>query len=183
MSPTVIWFQELTDQLWANGGGVTKEIIATAHYRVSLAQVVASGPYSTFPDTHRVMTIARGGPLRLTIAGQQHTAVLHTPVRFSGAVPTICELLGEPVTNYNLMTYRQHHGDVQIQHFNDKTYQICPHRDHRLVTVLAGQFALRVGHGFPNTQLRFGDSIDLRTNPGPLVLTGTGTLATCAVSA
>ncbi|MFK8849051.1 HutD family protein [Streptomyces sp. Ac-502] len=104
-----------TATAWSNGGGVTREIAAappgagweTFDWRVSLAEVGRDGPYSALPGVDRVLTVAEGAGLELTVDGTRH--VLPGPYRpfaFPGDAPTGCRLLDGPVVNFNVMLRR-----------------------------------------------------------------------------
>lgn len=65
-------------QPWKNGGGVTREILRwpdTDAYdlRVSLAEVVNSGPFSRFPGYSRFVVWIGPNPIDLVIGRQVHT--------------------------------------------------------------------------------------------------------------
>ncbi|MET9463913.1 HutD family protein [Streptomyces sp. NPDC006544] len=100
---------------WKNGGGVTREIAAGPEgagmdafgWRVSLAEVVADGPFSVFPGVERTLTLAEGAGMDLRIAGVRRLVDRRfEPQRFPGDEPTDCRLLGGPVVNFNVM-YRR----------------------------------------------------------------------------
>ncbi|GCD43076.1 HutD family protein [Streptomyces paromomycinus] len=104
-----------TATAWSNGGGVTREIAAappgagwdTFDWRVSLAEVGRDGPYSALPGVDRVLTVAEGAGLELTVDGTRH--VLPGPYRpfaFPGDAPAGCRLLDGPVVNFNVMLRR-----------------------------------------------------------------------------
>ena len=101
---------------WKNGGGATTEIavhppgagLADFEWRVSIATVATDGPFSTFPDVDRTLTVLEGDGLRLAI-GDARPVALHKgsdPLSFAADVPTDARLLGAPVTDLNVMTRR-----------------------------------------------------------------------------
>jgi uncharacterized protein len=99
---------------WKNGGGITHEMIrapATGEpfrWRVSIAQIDASGPFSNFAGYSRRMVLLRGAGLRLKFADgpdkQLHD--VGEMAEFDGAVATHCELVDGPCTDLNLMVSR-----------------------------------------------------------------------------
>ncbi|GCD34923.1 protein Ves [Streptomyces chrestomyceticus JCM 4735] len=104
-----------TATAWSNGGGVTREIAAappgagwgTFDWRVSLAEVGRDGPYSALPGVDRVLTVAEGAGLELTVDGIRHVLPgPYQPFAFPGDAPTGCRLLGGPVVNFNVMLRR-----------------------------------------------------------------------------
>ncbi|HLZ96658.1 MAG TPA: HutD family protein [Steroidobacteraceae bacterium] len=96
---------------WKNGGGITHEMIrmpATGDpflWRVSIAQIDASGPFSNFTGYSRHMVLLRGSGLRLRFPAGPDRQLLETGdmTEFDGAVATQCELLDGPCTDLNLM--------------------------------------------------------------------------------
>ncbi|MFJ6754862.1 HutD family protein [Streptomyces sp. NPDC091273] len=100
---------------WKNGGGVTREIAARPEgagtgdfaWRVSLAEVAADGPFSSFPGVDRILTLAEGAGMDLAVAGVRHLVdERFAPRDFAGDEPTDCRLLDGPVVNFNVM-YRR----------------------------------------------------------------------------
>ncbi|MEV6575181.1 HutD family protein [Streptomyces sp. NPDC051577] len=108
---------------WKNGGGVTREIAVRPdradmdefEWRVSLADVTADGPFSAFPGVDRILTVAEGAGMDLTIAGE-HSLLdrCFEPRHFAGDRPTDCRLLDGPVVNFNVM-YRRDATTAEVQ--------------------------------------------------------------------
>ena len=93
---------------WANGGGVTEEIaidIANEEWswRLSLAKVVADGPFSVLPGIDRSLVVCDGAGMDLSVAGQTHRIARFDSFAFDGAAPTTCALLDGPIHDLNLM--------------------------------------------------------------------------------
>jgi environmental stress-induced protein Ves len=96
---------------WKNGGGITHEMIrapATGDpflWRVSIAKIDASGPFSNFTGYSRKMVLLRGAGLRLRFAAgsDRYLHDIGDMTEFDGAVATECELLDGPCTDLNLM--------------------------------------------------------------------------------
>ena len=96
---------------WKNGAGVTREVIRVpAHsedfvWRVSVAQVDASGPFSDFAAYNRTMVLLKGTGLELRFANGQRQVLgrIGEWLQFDGAVATHCHLLGGPCVDLNLM--------------------------------------------------------------------------------
>ncbi len=115
---------ERTAAPWSNGGGVTREIAAhpdgagwdTFDWRISLADVTRDGSYSPLPGIRRILTVADGAGLRLTVDGTAHPPLpRHTPFAFPGAAATDSRLVAGPVVNLNVMTREGRAGaDVRI---------------------------------------------------------------------
>lgn len=100
---------------WKNGGGVTQEIVrappdtAEFDWRLSLATIDSSGPFSSFDDYHRTLVLVRGAGVELSF-GQHGRTRLSAPgqtVSFDGAWQTSCTLLDGPSTDLNLIVSRE----------------------------------------------------------------------------
>ena len=94
---------------WRNGGGITRELAVWPpqgdwQWRISVAEVAASGPFSRFVDVERWFAVLSGAGVRLEIAGQAHTLdAASAPLQFDGAANTQCTLLAGPTQDFNLM--------------------------------------------------------------------------------
>ncbi|WP_328548043.1 HutD family protein [Streptomyces platensis] len=97
---------------WSNGGGVTREVAVhppgagwdTFAWRVSLADVTRDGPYSPLPGVRRILTVADGAGLELTVDGTTRRLTDRCrPFAFPGGAETGSRLLDGPVVNLNVM--------------------------------------------------------------------------------
>ena len=89
---------------WKNGGGVTREIAGDpGHWRLSLAEVTAEGPFSLFPGQMRILTVVHGSGMELHTDGRVLRAQLGAPLPFSGDLPVTGRLPDGPVRNLNLI--------------------------------------------------------------------------------
>lgn len=98
---------------WRNGLGWTREIHAAAaaagdgdwDWRLSIAEIEAGGPYSTFQDVEREQVLLSGDGLALDFGGgdERRLAPPHGRQRFSGAVPVEARLEAGRVEVFNLM--------------------------------------------------------------------------------
>ncbi|MEO6957213.1 MAG: HutD family protein [Antricoccus sp.] len=94
---------------WKNGGGTTMEIardVANEGYRwrLSIADIRADGPFSTFPGRSRIISVLEGTGMRLTIDGTPTDRLYrYEPFKFAGAAITSCALLDGPVRDFNLI--------------------------------------------------------------------------------
>ncbi|WP_326542531.1 HutD/Ves family protein [Pseudorhodoferax sp.] len=100
---------------WKNGGGSTREIASWPpgaglegfDWRVSIASIAASGPFSTFAGVDRIITLLGGDGVRLHGQGLEHRlATPLAPFAFSGDERVDCTLLGGASSDFNVMTRR-----------------------------------------------------------------------------
>lgn len=101
---------------WKNGGGSTREIVCRPHgagmdrfdWRVSIATIAQSGPFSAFAGVDRVILLLEGDGVLLQPPGDKphrlDTAL--RPYAFPGDVALDCTLLGGPSQDINVMTRR-----------------------------------------------------------------------------
>lgn len=99
---------------WKNGGGVTREIAAwppgagldAFHWRISLADVAADGPFSAFPGVDRILTVIGGEGLVLDIEGRTMRLQPGAPFAFPGETSVMARLTAGPIRDLNLMVRR-----------------------------------------------------------------------------
>ncbi|HEY6641941.1 HutD family protein [Povalibacter sp.] len=143
--------REIGQTRWKNGGGLTQEIVSWPlhsgvhdfQWRVSVASITASGPFSTFPDVDRIILLLGGDGIRLRAPEQaldQSLDQLYRPLHFAGDWRTECELLGSASRDFNVMTRRDSvAADVQI--LRERT--TAPASDSGLVFAASGTWILR----------------------------------------
>ena len=100
---------------WKNGGGVTREVAAWPPgagfddfaWRVSMAEVTADGPFSTFPDVDRILAVLQGR-LWLAVEGRPELTLSRetAPAVFPGDAAAYATLEVGPVLDLNLMSRR-----------------------------------------------------------------------------
>lgn len=101
---------------WKNGGGETTEIAVFPQdagmdnflWRVSMARVATDGPFSSFPEIDRSLTLLEGEGMMLRMAGRSdvHMTVQSPPCAFPGDVATEGVLINGPILDLNVMTRR-----------------------------------------------------------------------------
>ncbi|TPL57211.1 HutD family protein [Mesorhizobium sp. B2-4-2] len=101
---------------WKNGGGVTTEIavspadagLYTFDWRVSMARVEGSGPFSSFAGIDRTLSVLEGEGIILDVAGEPPACLTaaSAPFSFPADRPTSAELIAGPITDLNVMTRR-----------------------------------------------------------------------------
>jgi environmental stress-induced protein Ves len=102
---------------WKNGGGSTTELLVEPpsgslasgfHWRVSMAPLESSGPFSSFPGLDRTLLLLEGGGLRVD-HGPRGSATLARPLEactFPGEWATTGQLLAGPCRDFNVMSDR-----------------------------------------------------------------------------
>jgi hypothetical protein len=96
---------------WKNGGGVTHEAMRVPadgdpfKWRLSVARIDVSGPFSDFTGYERKMVLLKGGGVELRFAnGAVHALrAVGQMAEFDGALATDCELLDGPCVDLNLI--------------------------------------------------------------------------------
>lgn len=94
---------------WANGLGQTVEMVRVERdgallWRLSMASVIADGPFSILPEINRNLTVISGPGFGLTGPGFDLTCRPLVPVAFPGLVPLCATGVREPSTDFNVMT-------------------------------------------------------------------------------
>ena len=97
---------------WRNGGGVTRELAMWPDagdwaWRMSVADVDKSGPFSTFEGIERWFAVLEGAGVQLDVAGVPHRmTATDAPLFFDGGAATGCELVDGKTRDFNLMVRR-----------------------------------------------------------------------------
>ena len=97
---------------WRNGGGVTRELAMWPDagdwaWRMSVADVDKSGPFSKFDGIERWFAVLEGAGVQLDVAGVPHRVTsTDAPLFFDGAAATDCALIDGKTRDFNLMVRR-----------------------------------------------------------------------------
>lgn len=119
--------QGLTETPWKNGGGSTREIVSWPpgaglddfDWRVSIATIAASGPFSVFAGVDRTIMLLEGDGVRLKGDGvNARLDTPHAPFAFSGDVAVDCTLLGDASSDFNVMS-RRARGRAEVRVVDD----------------------------------------------------------------
>ena len=113
----LIRYSDLPAVPWKNGGGVTRELACSPEgaglddfmWRVSIADVATSGPFSHFPGIERMIMLLDGNGMYLQFEnGKRHalTTALE-PYRFRGEAHLLAQLANGPSKDFNLMFRRE----------------------------------------------------------------------------
>ncbi len=109
MSWQTVRLDDVLPSPWRNGGGVTRELVAWPgpqdwFWRMSVAEVARSGPFSRFEGVQRWFAVLGGAGVRLTLGEHTHELTRDSaPLCFDGASPVDCQLLNGATQDFNLM--------------------------------------------------------------------------------
>ena len=111
----ILWAKDRIATPWKNGGGTTSEVIVFPPnagfddfgWRVSIARVDSSGPFSVFAGIDRHLAMLRGHVV-LKTSGRAPVEISPEaqPISFPGDVPTEADVVDGPATDLNVMTRR-----------------------------------------------------------------------------
>jgi uncharacterized protein len=140
---------------WKNGGGITHEAIRVPasgdpfRWRVSVAHIDASGPFSDFAAYNRKMVLLRGAGIELRFGnGAQKTLrQVGDLVEFDGALATHCELLKGPCVDLNLMVAKSGSAAVRVERFIESLSLSAPRNETMLVFAIDRRFKLEITTG------------------------------------
>jgi len=110
---SILRFGDARRMRWKNGAGWTSEIMRVPDgddwdWRMSIAEIEADAPFSTFPGVDRELVLLDGNGLRLRFEDGAVHEVLppHGRLRFAGERGARAELLDGPTRDFNLMWKR-----------------------------------------------------------------------------
>jgi environmental stress-induced protein Ves len=103
---------------WKNGGGITHEAIRVPasgdpfRWRVSVAHIDRSGPFSDFAAYQRTMVLLRGEGVILSFANGDERVLQQVgdTAQFDGGLAAQCVLTKGPCVDLNLMVAKSLHG-------------------------------------------------------------------------
>jgi uncharacterized protein len=107
---------------WKNGGGMTHEAIRVPAagesflWRVSVAHIDTSGPFSDFAGYRRSMVLLRGRGLTLKFGNGEHCVLqkIGESAQFDGALSTHCDLLNGPCVDLNFMVSTSLQAEARV---------------------------------------------------------------------
>jgi environmental stress-induced protein Ves len=154
----------LPAQPWKNGGGVTREVLCLPQgsgleqfdWRVSIAHIARSGPFSAYPGIDRVIALLEGGGVYLRSADGAIDHRLDTPLEpfaFRGEAEVQAELLGADCHDFNVMT-RRAACSARVQVLREAS--LLPHCRQGLLLVAQGAWTVQ---GVEDLRLRPGEGL------------------------
>jgi environmental stress-induced protein Ves len=107
---------------WKNGGGTTHEAWRVPPagdpflFRVSVAHIDSSGPFSDFAGYTRHMVLLQGAGLTLVFGNGERRLLQRVgeSVEFDGAMPIRCELLDGPCIDLNFMKHESARAEARV---------------------------------------------------------------------
>ena len=134
---------------WKNGGGITREVaLAPAEgaaflWRLSLATIRESGPFSTFAGIDRTIVALRGNAVDLMVDGAPATRLTAAgePFAFAGEAAVEARIGDGETTDLNIMTLRGHARHVMKRIAWSGDYPVTGEHSYTMV-VLTGSVAV-----------------------------------------
>jgi uncharacterized protein len=138
---------------WKNGQGETIEIAVSPdnanwnnfEWRVSMAQITQSGPFSVFPDVDRTLLVLSGGQIKLSTGSRKSTLLMpgSEPYSFAGEEETKAILTGDSVIDLNVMTHRQRFThEMKRVHLQGKESLIGQKNRWHMIVVVNGSLSV-----------------------------------------
>ncbi len=164
---------------WKNGQGSTTELLSEPgaegafNWRLSIAEVGQSGPFSNFAGYDRTITLLEGAGMVLTFNCHMERRIdtPFAPLPFNGSWQTDCTLIDGPLRDFNLMVARKW-GTGTMTFLRPATGEECE-IDMAPVTLLhvfEGDASLQIGD--TTHQLKTGDTLYLQDAPDGWLKTG-----------
>ena len=114
--PTIVYPKDFKEVPWKNGQGITREIYRIPleadakefYFRLSMAAVNQSGPFSLFPGKDRFLMLLEGKGFRLTFDDKSQVALTapFDSMEFEGEEAVHCDLVDKASSDFNVMTDR-----------------------------------------------------------------------------
>ena len=144
----LIPFAGLEPAPWKNGGGSTTELaiappgasLGKFDWRISLATIAASGPFSQFGGVDRSLALVDGPGVYLEIDEQERFALTDDAplVEFAGESHVIATLAAGPSTDFNVMTRRDRCHHKLGRRVLDGTSEFAPRGDVSILFLAEG---------------------------------------------
>jgi uncharacterized protein len=133
---------------WKNGGGTTRTLVVEPEgaglddflWRISVAEIHASGSFSSFPGVERTLFLwhGEGVVLRSPAWPEQVLTELGQSFCFGGEEEVFCELLGGPTEDLNLMV-RRGAALAALHGGNSEVRLTPPYEDEDVVVLCASE--------------------------------------------
>lgn len=146
-SPEFLELQKCPSVPWKNGGGTVQPLVVHPpdagfddfHWRISVAEVTADGPFSGFQGVDRCFVLLDGQGIRLS-AGVGSDWLLDQPLQalhVKGELPLSASLIAGPIRNLSVLVRRELHH-VAVEPIQGVTRRAFDNGGATLVLCLAG---------------------------------------------
>jgi environmental stress-induced protein Ves len=118
MQPRLIRIDDAQPQPWRNGAGIRRDLLDGPGpgewlWRVSLADIAADGPFSTYPGTRRWFAVVKGVGVELRFGTRVERLVRGSePLSFDGGDAPSCKLVDGEASALNFMLREGAHGSM-----------------------------------------------------------------------
>jgi len=172
---------------WKNGQGSTTQLISAANadgsfdWRLSIAEVGQSGPFSDLSGYDRIITLIDGRGMVLTFNGtmQRRIDKPFTPLPFDGGWQTECALIDGPLRDFNLMVARcWGHAAMTILHV--RAGEKCEIGEAPVILLHVFSGAAVFDHDGTRFDLSAGDTLHL-DRPGDSLLSAAASATVAAI--
>lgn len=113
---SILYPKDFKEVPWKNGQGMTREIFRLPNpmepeqflFRISIASVTQSGPFSQYPGKDRFLMLLEGKGFRLNFDDQTEVVLANAfdSFEFEGEEHIECHLLDKACVDFNVMTQR-----------------------------------------------------------------------------
>jgi len=165
----IIRKSSFTASPWKNGGGITHEAIRVPagtgafRWRVSVAHIDASGPFSEFAGYRRTMVLLQGAGIELRFADgtEKYLRRVGEWIQFDGALPAHCELLDGPCVDLNLMVSKSDRVEAEVLGLRSPLAVGAAERETLLLIPVDGSLSLDLDGGTSAAATPTGEAVTL----------------------
>lgn len=132
---------------WKNGGGTTEELLVFPNptdylWRMSVATIKQSGPFSLFPGYQRILVPLSGSIILSHDRGKSIILKKNIPYSFSGEQQTDCELASEQARDFNLIYKAGTMRAAITTHTIEKTWSLKTSGMQNFIYCIAGDILM-----------------------------------------
>ena len=118
-------------------------------WRVSVAHIDVSGPFSEFAEYNRKMVLLQGAGIDLRFGDGTHKSLrkIGELVEFDGALAAHCELLKGPCVDFNLMTAKSDGVAARVERFMESLVVSAGRNETLVIFAIDRRFKLEITAG------------------------------------
>jgi environmental stress-induced protein Ves len=125
VSAQVLRAADRVARCWGAGSGTTATVAEGDGWRVSIATVTRSGPFTALPGVHRRLALLRGEPLELDLGAIVLRADADAPpAGFAGDEPPTARVTGAGSTVVNAFVSSTGTAKIELVRVDDETLRI-----------------------------------------------------------